>query len=246
MQRLLLALAIALGITACAEPPEPTSREGTEIAARSDTWDAAFSAGDLDTLVGLYAEDTRLLPPDGEMLTGREAVRAAFGEMIGSGFGGELTTIETRIAADIAYHVGSYVTTDADGTVVDRGKFMETWQLRDGEWLITNDIWNSDMAPAPMPAERHASLSIIHEVEDPERWLAAWQGEDSRRELFRQHGARHVHVFQNAENPKVTGLVVALDDMEAFQAFMESEEAEAAKAQDGVISETMQLFMEVH
>ena len=32
-----------------------------------------------------------------------------------------------------------------DGELADRGKFIEIWRLVDGEWKITNDIFNSDL-----------------------------------------------------------------------------------------------------
>jgi hypothetical protein len=55
-------------------------------------------------------------------------------------------------------------------------------------------------------------------VENAEHWLAAWRGEDSRHKLFRDNGAAHVHTFQNAANPNLTGLVIAINDMAAFEA----------------------------
>jgi ketosteroid isomerase-like protein len=52
----------------------------------------------------------------------------------------------------MAYDVGT-LTLRVDGEVVATGKFIVTFHRGDdGEWLITNDIWNMDTPPAA-PAE---------------------------------------------------------------------------------------------
>ena len=87
-------------------------------------------------------------------------------------------------------------------------------------------------------------LVIMHEVEDVDHWLAAWRGEDSRHALFKAHGAEHVHVVKSGENPNVTGLVVAVEDMDKFMAMLESEEGQAAATEDGVKLDTMTILEE--
>ena len=91
------------------------------------------------------------------------------------------------------------------------------------------------------------TIIATHEVEDATRWLAAWKkGAGSRHDTFRAHGAPQVRVFQDPENPKVTGLLIEVEDMKAFQEFMQSSEVERAKAADGVKSETLKLLAEVN
>ena len=87
-------------------------------------------------------------------------------------------------------------------------------------------------------------LVIMHEVDDVEHWLAAWHGEDSRHALFEAHGADHVHVLTSGENPDLTGLVVAVTDMDKFMAMLESEEGQAAATEDGVRLDTMTILEE--
>ena len=95
--------------------------------------------------------------------------------------------------------------------------------------------------------EKMASMThlvITHEVEDAERWLAAWQGEDSRHKLFMANGAAHVHTLQDPDNPNMTGLIIAVADMDALTAMLESEEGQAAAAADGVKPETMKMLVQ--
>jgi len=95
--------------------------------------------------------------------------------------------------------------------------------------------------------EKMASMThlvITHEVEDADRWLAAWQGEDSRHKLFMANGAAHVHTLQDPDNPNITGLIIAVADMDALTAMLESEEGQAAAAEDGVKPETMKMLVQ--
>ncbi|MDJ0813762.1 MAG: hypothetical protein QNJ23_08535 [Woeseiaceae bacterium] len=85
---------------------------------------------------------------------------------------------------------------------------------------------------------------ITHEVEDGARWLAAWSGPDSRHKLFKENGAKMVHTFQDGDNPNLTGLVVAVTDMDKFMAMLESDEGQAAAGADGVKMDTMVLLVE--
>ena len=91
---------------------------------------------------------------------------------------------------------------------------------------------------------RMTHVMITHEVEDADHWLAAWSGPDSRHKLFKDNGARHVHTFQDASDPNLTGLVVAVADMDKFMAMLESDEGQAAAAADGVRMDTMVLLVE--
>ena len=85
---------------------------------------------------------------------------------------------------------------------------------------------------------------ITHEVADADAWLAAWSGTDSRHKLFKDNGARMVHTFQDPNNPNLTGLVVAVADMDKLMAMLESDEGKAAAAADGVKADTMVLLVE--
>ena len=85
-------------------------------------------------------------------------------------------------------------------------------------------------------------MFFTHDVEDFDHWRAAWSGENSRHELFAAHGAAGVTVFQNTGKPNQIGLLVDVVDMGAMQAMLESEEGAAAKAEDGVIDESMQVY----
>ncbi len=241
-------LLLTLFVMAAACTQSAPSDDPSVITSRSAIWQTALNAGDIDTLVANYTSDARILAPNEKVAVGSDAVRAAFGSMIDAGLNGSLTSIEARVSGNIGYNVGIYELT-VGGEVVDTGKYLETWQRgTDGQWRISNDIWNSDMpaAPAAMPVDHgpKTHLMITHEVDDVEHWLAAWRGENSRHKLFTDNGAAHVHTFSSADNPNLTGLVVAVKDMDALNAMLGSEEGMAAAAEDGVRADTLTVLTE--
>jgi len=241
MKRLLTLLSLGLVMTACGQ--QAPSTDTTALEARSDAWEAALNAKDVDALVNLYTEDARLLPPDGEMTSGKDGIRAVFGGMIDAGIGGETTPVETTVSGDVGYIVGTFTLVAGD-ELLGTGKYIETWRRgADGQWLIANDIYNNDPSPKPEMAMTH--IMITHSVDDADHWSAAWRGEDSRKDLFTSNGAAHVHAFRSEDNPNLTGLVIAVKDMEALNAMLTSEEGGAAAATDGVRMDTMVMMTEV-
>jgi len=256
MKRLLaiIPLGVALIIAACNQTPPPGNPKIIEDL--STAWNEALNTKDLETLTMIYASDARIMPPNGQMMRGAEGVRATFGAMMDAGLTGETSIEEITMQNNIAYKIGNYKIMDGD-SVVDNGKFIETWlRGEDGKWRISNDIWNSDNPPAapqrPMQGKhrmqgegrRHQHVMIMHEVEDAERWLAAWRGEDSRHELFRSNGAAHVHTFQSEDDPNLTGLIIAVRDLQALTNMLASDEGRAAAKEDGVVADSMKVLMQ--
>ena len=235
-------LPMLLMISGCNQGAAPA--DSSVITSRSEAWETAFNATDMDALVALYETDARLLPPNAEMTSGSDALRAEFGAMIDAGLSVELTSVEAMVSGDFGYNVGVYTLMSGD-TQVDVGKYMEIWHRgADGQWRYSNDMFSSDMPAAVPERTPRAHLMITHEVEDADKWMAAWRGDDSRHQLFKNNGAAHVHTFQNADSPNQTGLVISVTDMDAINAMLTSEEGQAAAATDGVKVDTMQLLTE--
>lgn len=244
MKKLTFLFPVVLLIVSCTHGTPAT--DPSVISSRSAEWDTALNNGDIDALAALYTDDARIMPPNAEMASGTDAVRDAFGGMIESGLISSLTSVDISVSGNVGYNVGTYVLTAGDEQV-DVGKFIETWvRGDDGLWRISNDIYNSDLpVEPPKPSMPMTHLVITHEVEDVDAWMAAWRGEDSRHKLFADNGAAHVHTFSSPDNPNLTGLVVAVKDMDALDAMLVSEEGQAAAAADGVRAETLTTLVEI-
>jgi ketosteroid isomerase-like protein len=245
MNRLVALVSLIFMMAACTQ--SAPSADPSVIQSRSAEWDAALNAGDIDALAALYTDDARIMAPNAEMMVGTEAVRSAFGGMIDAGMTSSLTSIDISISGDVAHNIGTYALMAGDEQI-DAGKFIETWERgEDGVWRISNDIYNSDLpvAAPEMPSMPMTHVAISHEVEDADVWLAAWEGDDGRRAMFRANGVPHVHVLQNADNPNLTGLILGVADMAALTAMLESEEGQAAAAEDGVKWDTVIMLTEI-
>jgi ketosteroid isomerase-like protein len=239
MKKMLLVLPLFLMLTACDQGA--SAGDPSAITARSAEWDAALNAQDVDAVAAMYTDDARVLAPNRPMTVGTDGVRAEFGGMIDAGLSVKLTSIDASVAGDIGHNIGTYVLSAGD-TTVDVGKFVETWARGDdGVWRIANDIYNSDNPP---PGDPNDHIVIIHEVDDADHWIAAWSGEDSRRELFKENGAAHVHTFRSVDNPHLAGLVVSVSDMAALQSMLESDGGIAAAEADGVRRDTIKVLTE--
>jgi ketosteroid isomerase-like protein len=111
-------------------------------------WMEAFAAKDIDAMTTFYAKDAVLLPPDAPAIFGRDAIRASIQEMFVAGLAIELEDLEIEVVGNLGYKAGRYRTRGNDGSLVDRGKYIEIWSKLDGGWVIHRDIWNSSVQPA--------------------------------------------------------------------------------------------------
>lgn len=116
------------------------------IAEITEAWDAGWNAGDGAAIAALYTEDAMLLPPGGEAISGREALAAFWQGAVESGSQSQLTMGTVEEFGDTAIEInGSWVSTDADDTHLDHGKYMVVWKKVDGTWKMHRDMWNSSM-----------------------------------------------------------------------------------------------------
>ena len=241
MKKIVVLFFSAIVVSGCGQAAMSTDTAALE--ARSDAWETALNAKDINALVGLYTDDARLLAPDGEMTSGHDGIRETFGGMIDAGIGGTTEIVEATVAGDVGYIVGTFVLSAGEETV-GTGKYIETWRLGDdSQWYIANDIYNNDPSDQPKMAMTH--IMITHSVDDGDVWASAWSGDQSRKDLFMANGAGHVHAFRSSENPNDTGLVIAVKDSDALFAMLESEEGLAAAAEDGVRRDTIVILDEV-
>jgi uncharacterized protein (TIGR02246 family) len=118
-----------------------------QIRKASKTWEVAFNAADGEGLAALYRPDAMLLPPNQGFVEGRDAI-GEFWAPFTAEIDGKLDIREIVVRGDLGYVIGTYELVDAEGSFVDRGKYIEVWRQVDGEWALHRDIWNSSMPAA--------------------------------------------------------------------------------------------------
>ena len=129
---------------ACADPVQ----DEEQLRSRSQAWEDAFNAGDAKELAAIYSTDAMLLPPNSEFVKGRESIEELWAGFI-EGIQGKLEIEEVLLQGDLANLVGIYIL-EAEGEVVDKGKYIEVWKRVGGQWELYRDIWNTSL-PQPEP-----------------------------------------------------------------------------------------------
>jgi ketosteroid isomerase-like protein len=114
---------------------------------------AAFNRGDAAGVAAYYTEGARFLPPNAEMITGKEGIQAAWQHTMDSGVKEagleiiELFSMGDKLACDI----GKYrlrIEPEPGVTVEDLGKYVVIWK-HDGEsWKMDVDIFNTSLPPS--------------------------------------------------------------------------------------------------
>ncbi len=88
------------------------------------------------------------------------------------------------------------------------------------------------------------TILIFHETESGDHWANAWHhGEGGRHRMFEKIGVK-VRTFRDPKNPNLTGALVEVPDMKAFEELIGSEEGKKAMAEDGLKVETMRVLEE--
>lgn len=125
------------------------------IAAENAKWLEAFNRGDAAGVAALYTDDATVLPPNSEMIQGRQAIQSYWSDGIQMGLkDASFTTVNVGGGGDMAYEIGKYtikIQAASQEAMTDSGKYVVVWKRQaDGTWKLQADIWNSSM---PMPEQ---------------------------------------------------------------------------------------------
>jgi ketosteroid isomerase-like protein len=134
---------------AVAAPLSPADRAA--ILANDSTFARAATAGDVEGVLGTYAADGALLPPNAPAVKGADGIRGFWGGFMAAyDLKMDIQSDEIDGRGDLAYVVGRYrftATPKAKGVAMkDEGKFVEVYRRQpDGSWKYAVDIYNSDL-----------------------------------------------------------------------------------------------------
>ena len=142
-----LTMALAIGL-ACTQL---TAQKvvSAEVTQANDRWEAFFNNGDAAGIASLYTEDGTLLPPNHDVVMGRDQIAAFWGGVVAPGVTVELTTVVAMAKGKMAIEEGR-ARVLANGNVVDEAKYMLEWKKVNGDWQIHRDIWSSNN---PLPED---------------------------------------------------------------------------------------------
>ncbi len=146
-----------LALAGCMSGSDEPSDISADLAAIRELHDADVAgvlAGDMDALLALWSDDPMALPPEGEILVGREAIAAMLGAfegtadrpwetveysqdfnevMVNGDYAWDLGTVRTRM---VHKATGRELTLD--------GKLLRILKRQpDGTWRVHRSAWNS-------------------------------------------------------------------------------------------------------
>ncbi len=165
---LLLLSAAALLLPACQAGDKPagnaaatkgagaaTDAAADEKAIRGqvDRWLQLVKAKDAAGIAQLYTDDGAVMPPNGPIGKGHEAIQKTWASLMQTP-GIDLTFAPDQIvvaqSGDMALDRGTYQLTVAPAGKPqhDTGKYVVVWRKVDGTWKAAADIFNSDLPAA--------------------------------------------------------------------------------------------------
>src|SRR3954454_25145316 len=161
---LLLLTAAALLLPACQASNKPsnevaevngsaavdTGADEKAIRAQVNHWLQLVKSKNGGAIAGLYTEDGAVMPPNGPIGKGHDAIQKTWASMMGTpGF--DLTFTPEQIivssSGDMALDRGTYKLAIAPSGKAesDKGKYVVVWRKVGGEWKAAADIFNSDL-----------------------------------------------------------------------------------------------------
>jgi uncharacterized protein (TIGR02246 family) len=149
-------IGLFLALLSCSKPePFDSAAVRKAIEEGGAKWAEAFNRGDATDVAALYTEDATLLPPNSEIIQGRQGIQDFWNGGIQMGLKDiSLTIVNIGGSGDTAYEIGKYnlkiQPADQEG-MTDSGKYLVVWKRQaDGTWKLHVDIFNSSM---PMPGQ---------------------------------------------------------------------------------------------
>ena len=110
-------------------------------------YSAAIREGNVAGVVDVYTADATLVPPDGEILKGKQAIEELYKKFFQMGMKDiAFTTIEVGGSGDTAYEIGKtkvWIQPEGQPAMTDSTKYLVIWKRQaDGTWKVHADIWN--------------------------------------------------------------------------------------------------------
>jgi uncharacterized protein (TIGR02246 family) len=158
----LVPLASLLFLAGCETAPPTPATPAVDVAAEQSkirdletAWSAAAAAKDVDKSVANYADDAILMAPGAPAAKGKDAIRAAWKEMLADpksklSFSTDQVTVSA--SGDLAASKGSYTMTMTNPKtkkpMEDKGSYATVYKKQsDGSWKAIEDINVSEIPP---------------------------------------------------------------------------------------------------
>ena len=101
---------------------------------------------DAGSLSKLYTKDALVMAPTGPPVHGNLAIKAFWQAAMDKGLSkAELQTMDLEGDKEQLNEIGKYTLYDKDNNILDIGKYLIIWKKENGKWLMSNDMFNTNM-----------------------------------------------------------------------------------------------------
>ena len=164
--KFLLFFLISVFLISCSQPAKFDSAAAKkEIDNGNAILSSSLAKGNTQSIANLYTQDAIVLPPNKEMVEGRDTIKELWGSFTKMGLVNiHLTTTNITGSGNIAVETGKYnleIYPEGKEAINDHGKYLAIWQQQnDNSWKIIRDMWSSDVAPV-QPAGKKVLLPVV-------------------------------------------------------------------------------------
>jgi len=106
-----------------------------------------FRRGDAAAVAALYTDDAVLLPPNSEIIRGRQGIEKFWRKAIQNGLKDVImTTVELSVSGDTIHVIGDYtakISERGHELAEEKGKYLIIGKRTAAGWKAHRDIWNS-------------------------------------------------------------------------------------------------------
>jgi uncharacterized protein (TIGR02246 family) len=147
-------IAVAAAFLALLAQPSVAQTVAGEIENARQQFQQAVNMGDAEMVARMYTERAVVLPPNADMIEGRDAIQNYWRSVIRAGLR-NLSARSVRIdeyGGEAAREIGRFIVDPPgprDRTGPVEGKYVIVWRKSGGEWRHDSDIWNFTEPPEP-------------------------------------------------------------------------------------------------
>jgi ketosteroid isomerase-like protein len=106
----------------------------------------SIEQGDLGNIGNLYTEDAKILPPNMDMLEGRDTIQKFWQGALEMGIKSyQPEILEVEYSGNLGFFLGKYTLYGDGNQIINKGKFITVFKNIDGEWKVYRDIFNSSI-----------------------------------------------------------------------------------------------------
>lgn len=150
---IMLVLGFSLAQFSCSRPEAfNVAQVRKSIEEACAKYSEAIREGNVAGVVAEYTDDATIIPPDGELVKGKQAIGELYNKFFRMGMKEVVfTTIEVGGNGDMAYEIGKSkvrIQSEGQAAILDSTRYLVIWKRQaDATWKVHVDIWN---VSAPM------------------------------------------------------------------------------------------------